>query len=80
MESKNHNLPQNWVTTQEVGPTLPDHYVLYKTIAAPEMGEDQWIRDRDFNLNSNKWYWTLEPETAEQYTARRCSLSDTWII
>jgi hypothetical protein len=36
MESKNHNLPQNWVTTQEVGPILPDHYVLYKAIAAPE--------------------------------------------
>jgi hypothetical protein len=61
------------------------------------MGEDQWIRNGgsiemaavastpggDFNLNSNAWYWTLEPETAEQYrayAARRCSLSDTWII
>lgn len=71
--------------------------MLYKAKAAAEMDKDQWIRDDgsiemaaiasylggDFNFNSIAWYWTLEPETAEQYrafAARRCSWSDTWII
>ena len=97
MKSKAYNLPKIWVAVQSSGPVLAEHVVLYKAKAAAEMGEPQWIEDDgcinmgamatypggDFNHRGSAWYWTPEPETAEQYRAyaeRRCPWSDTWLI
>lgn len=83
MMSKNHNLPKDYVTVQNAGPVLQDHYVLYKARAAAEMGEPQWFQDDgslgmyvmtrysggDFNHAHWALYLTPEVETAEAYRA-----------
>lgn len=83
MTSEDHHLPATYVTVQNQGPVLPNHYILYKAKAASEMGEPQWIQEEgslnmealasypgcDYNFGNVAWYWTPEAETAEVYRA-----------
>lgn len=96
MTSEEHHLPKDYVTLHNASPVLQDHYVLYWTKAAAEMGETWLIRDDRYlqisaisryngayNPASPVWYRTPEAEAVEEYRAwatRICPYSDSWIF